>query len=474
VIRPPRARWFRFIASPRLAAWLIADMAGLSLLGIIIPKRSLLTVDMMADFEASVPALARFLDVMGLDALFSGWPVITIAALLALSTITCTWVRIDRYSRGVSAAAAPEVARIPFASAQTPARQKTVVDRVRDELHRAGWVTVETSCRIVGVRGRRGFFGSLLLHASLLIIMIGGSATALTDFSGSMVLAEGQSVVDEEGSYLGIDNMPEIGGAFSGARISMDAMRFSYEDGQLVEAIATMSGLDTTARRVTAEARVNHPFSLAGKSYLVQNSGLVVDLTLTVQGVSDALLVNLVEETPYGWADEIGFPDGTTERTGIEALSLLASPVPLDADERLPVENYLIKDPRLGLRTLATGAVGDLQILAPGESVEVAPDVTVSFNGVRYWTRFLVRRNSARWIVYLGFWLGVVGIVWRFAVPERRISVAISEKDAGHAHVGLGYLVRPWRGIVMPGDQKLLDRIASLVNTGSEQESDAS
>lgn len=474
MIRPPRARWFRFIASPRTAAWLIVATGILAFLGILIPQKSLLTADMMADFENSVPMLARFFDVLGLDALFSGWPVITLAGLLALSTIACTWVRIDRYVRGASAGVAPEVQRVLLSKADEPVRWESIVDRMHNGLTDAGWTTVEAPDRIVGVRGRRGFFGSLLLHVSLLIIMVGGSATALTDFSGSMVLAEGQSLVDESGSYLSVDNLPEIGDAFTGARLSMDAMRFSYQDGQLVEAIATMSGLDATARRVSAEARVNHPFSLAGKSYLVQNSGLVADITLSSGSSSDGLLVNLVEETPYGWADEIALPDAGSDPAAAVALSMIVSPVPLEEGETLPAESYLIDDPRLGIRVLTPDGVGELQVLSPGSSVEVAPDLVVSFNGVRYWTKFLVRQDYARWIVYLGFWLGVIGIVWRFAMPERRVSIGLSSTDSGHMYVKLGYRVRPWRGIVMPGDQVLLDRLASLAEAEGEQESEGS
>jgi cytochrome c biogenesis protein ResB len=471
VIHPPRARWFRFIASPRLAAWLIVVMGVLAFLGILIPQRSLLTADMMADFQASAPVLAELLKTLGLDALFSGWPVITVTGLLAMSTIACTWVRLDRYIQGVSTGAAPEVSRVSVPKADwDDDRGSVLLAHVRDELHAAGWGTVEAPGRVVGVRGRHGFLGSLLLHVSLLIIMVGGSATALTDFSGTMVLAEGQSVVDEADSYLVVDSEPRIGESYAGARVTMDSMRFAYQDGQLVGAIATMSGLDTAARRVSAEARVNHPFTLAGKSYLVQNSGLVADITLTIDGASNGVLVNLVEETPIGWADEITLPGTVTEQTSIEALSLLVSPIPLAAGQELPAERYLIDEPRLGLRTLTSETVGDLHVLAPGDSAEIAPEAILTFNGVRYWTKFLVRQDSARWVVYLGFWLGVIGIVWRFLWPERRLSVSLMPTDGEIVHVRLGYRLRPWRGIVAPGDQALLDKLAVSVDAGDIQE----
>ncbi|GEM_PF-5153676 len=471
MIRPPRARWFRFIASPRVASSLIAAMAGLSLLGILIPQRALLTTDMMTDFENSAPVLARVLDVLGLDALFSGWPVVTIAGLLALSTVTCTWNRIDRYARGISAAPAPVVRRISAdTSSHEALHEGIMVSRVRNVMHAAGWATLESPGRVVGVKGRRGFLGSMLLHLSLLIIMVGGSATALSDFSGTLLLAEGQTVIDEPSAYLTVEKVPRLGEAFTGARLTLDSMRFTYQDGQIVEAIATMSGLDTSARRSTFEARVNHPFELAGKSYLVQNSGLVADLTLSTEGRSEGLIVNLADVTPYGWADEIALSSTDASTPSPTTLSLLASPVTLEAGETLPVEQFLIGQPQLSLRAVTGADVGEVQTLTAGSSVEVAPDVVVTFNGVRYWTRFLVRQDTARWVVYLGFWFGVLGIVWRFLMPERRVSMSLIATHGESPYVNLGYRVRPWRGIVWPGDQALLDELAASVNAEETQE----
>jgi cytochrome c biogenesis protein ResB len=449
---PPRSTWFRRLASAKLAAWLIGVLALITVLGVIIPQRTLLTPDMMADFESSMPAVAEVLALAGLDALYSGWPLALITALLAVNLIACTWRRLAAYLRGPSLSTAPPHSPVPLAGRSAA---NAITDSI-EYLEVRGWNILSDEDRVLAIKGRRGFWGSMVLHGALLVIMIGGVAATLTHFTGEVVLAEGQSLSDAPESYLYAPLEPEVGEAYSGATLTLDRMRFFYEGDELVRAVATISGTTVDGGTSVFETRVNYPLEIEGKSFLLQNSGLTADLTVNGPLGSNPISVNLAEETPFGWEDRVTVPTVT----GTQELVLLAAPVPLEAGETLPARKFEVTEPRLGIFFADDPGQQMFAALVPGQSVEIAEGVTLTFEGVRFWSRFLVRADDARWIVYLGLWLSVIGTAWRFVQPERHLSVSAQMSDSGEAELVIGYRARPWRGMILAGDRDDMDRLA--------------
>lgn len=432
-------RALRLAASTRLAAVLITALAVLTLLGVLVPQEAYLGSVRMEEFRSSAPALAAAFEALGLDHVYSGIPFAITLSLLALNTLACTVQRLIAHRKTLSG-------RAPRVRSVTTTQAGRAVDEARAELTAAGWRVTDREDGVTARKGRSGFWGSMLFHASLLVIMAGAVASALTQFSGYMLIAEGQSVVDAREAYLSVSGEPRVGDAFTGARLTLESMRFEYEDDEVIWAGAAMSGADLDGRLKSFEARVNYPFELAGKSYLLMDSGYVADISVESDGVTRSLLVNLAEETPYGWQDAIAVPQAGGSPLEI---GLVAAPVALAAGEELPVEKYDIVDPRLAVGLASAPA--EMTVLAAGESAMPAPEVRVTFNGLRLWSRFLVRKDPFRWVVYAGFWLAVIGLTWRFFVPERRMSV-VETADG----FDVGYSVRPWRGIMLPSDRDLI------------------
>lgn len=449
---PPNTAWFRRLASAKLAAWLIGILALVTVLGVIIPQRTLLTAEMMADFEASLPALAGALAFLGLDEIYVGWPLAVVTTLLAVNLIACTWRRLAAYMRGPSLSLAPRQRSAPLGNRQPV----TVIAESAEFLAARGWHVLSDDERLLAIKGRRGFWGSMVLHVALLVVMIGGVGATMTHFTAEMVLAEGQTLTDVQESYLYPPLEPVIGDAYSGADLTLERMRFFYEGDELVRAVATISGETLDGEMTTFETRVNYPFELEGKSFLLQNSGLTADLVITDSSGSVPLSVNLAEETPFGWEDRVEIQ--TAE--GVVELVFLASPVPLAAGETLPARKYEQGSARLGVWYADDSDQQMLAALAPGDSIAIADDVTLTFEGVRFWSRFLVRADDSRWIVYLGLWLSVIGTAWRFLQPERHLSVSVVKSASGDAEFAIGYRARPWRGMIFAGDRDDIDRLA--------------
>lgn len=443
--------WLRRLGSPRLALWLIGVLMVMNLLSVLVPQRIVLGGS-FEDFVRESPFLAAVTEVSGLSRVFTGWPIVVVSGLLALNLIACTFLRLARRRR-------PAIPRKPRQgpsvrlSSSWPSGQ-AFLKAAGDVLGGGSWKMMSVSDHgFVAVAGRIGFWGSMLLHASLLVLIVGGALTAVTSFRGELAITDGETIVDAPEAYLSILDTPEIGAAFSGARISLDRTEIGYEKGEVVSAVARMRGLDMDGRTISKDVRVNHPLEVGGKSYLLLNSGYAVNISVDTSATGPvSRVVRLGEETPFGWRDRFELPPTDDGRTA--ELRFLATPVPVEAGQPIPAEKFAITDPRMRVKLVVGGVETWEGRLEPGQTQQLGPGIAVTFEGMRLWDRFLVRGEPARWVSYVGFWMAVVGAAIRFLFPERRFAVVTGEQD-GHEVADVFYRVRPWSGFEARADREL-------------------
>lgn len=453
----------RRLASPRLAAWLIAVLIGMSFFSVVLPQKSYMG-DLFADFARDVPWLVAIMRTLSLDRLFSGWPIITLAVLLTVNVAACTILRLRNRKRVAHKVA---VSRSAPSATLTSSSAETFIDVTKGLLEAQGYrLVTESEQGVVGRAGGSGFWGSMLLHVSLLIMILGGVATALTSFRGALYITEGQTIVDSASAYSDAPTEPILGPSYTGARISLDSMDMTYEGQVVVKAVAAMRGLEPSGRMINKAVSVNHPLDVGGKSYLVQQSGYAVSLILgTGEGDSEALVINLAERRPEGWHDYIDLGVVNGESLVVE---MTAQPIPLDQGQSLPPTEFRLDDPRLRVRIIRGDQTAWQGVLARGDAVPYETGLTLVFEDVRIWNRYLVRAAPARWISYIGFWMAVLGSAWRFAVPERRISVAVRhEGDVPTAFAS--HRARPWSGLHAASDAALVNQILDGAHAGPER-----
>lgn len=449
MIRAFLGRLVHHLASARLAAWLIVTLVAFSMLGFIIPQRAQLTPNQYAQFEADNQVLASAIDVLGFDSLFASIPMLAIIGLLALNVAVCTWRRVARHFRTPSVTAGfRATGERLLDDAEDGA---AVIDRARRELQATGWRVRVDGEALLAIRGRGGFWGSVVLHVAMLVVVAGAIWTSLTGFGGTLVLTSGQTLPDVETSYTALTRLPRLGDPYTGANLTLESMEFGYEGDVLVSVIARMSGGTADGTIVRQPVRVNYPFVVDGKQYLLRDSGLAADVTVAYEDTSNRVVINLAEETAFGWQDVIRLPDGRTIRMRV-------APVPLADGEEMPRESLPAIDPELRMQVVdEDGTASDTQIAYPGETA-VADGVSVTFHDSPVWSTFLARGDDGRWTTYIGLWACVVGTMWRFFVPERRIAAAVRERS-GTRKLALGYRVRPWVGFSAPGDEDLVRRL---------------
>lgn len=409
----------RALGSVRLAAWLIAALAGLSVLSVVFPQSPTLGSETVAEWRAAQPWIAGPAIALGLTRVFYSWPYYIVSLLLTANLTVCTVDRMASRRRG----GVPALGPVASDAIETPlgVAQDTVADVLRCRMRGFEVRTVPGGaiCR----SGRTGFAGSVCMHLGLIVMVIAGVVTGLTRFEGLLLLTEGFETKDVPSSYAEAPRTPLVGRPYTGATIALDRMDFEYAGPTITESRAYVTVEEGGTRRERV-VRVNHPLRVGTKSFLLKESGLAAGLQVTDPSgtVLPAAMVNLGGYTPEGSKDDAEF--------GRLRLGLLAIPdgdVPAGhvAAERL----VLVKPAVIVSATVAGQAALDPVLVFPGGSAN-AGGWRVDVLEVRRWTSFNARVDLGIYVAYIGFLLATGGFVLRLMDPDRLVRVAFENGTA--------------------------------------------
>lgn len=430
-------RFLRFAASPRLAAALIAALAGVALLGVVFPQRNV--------FGASTPTQVTGL---GLDRVFSSVPFIVIVGLLGVNVTVCTVLRIVRRVR--RAPRLPQTAPVGARLIRTRLTPEAALDAAAGTLR--GW-RVSRADGVNALRadsGDIGFVGSLAEHVGLVVLIAGGVLSALTQFSGVMLLTEGQTLPDAPQSYVSIDRRPAIGPVFGDFSVRLDSLDFTYERDTVTDALARMTVTSAAGVR-PAEARVNQPLAVQGKSMFLLSAGYAVDVRVDDPSGTPIIdsFVALGRVHAEGYADDLKLPSTEWSLLGVPDSTL---PTGTAARQRLNIVS-----PALTVRA----ADGTILRLLPGQTGRLGK-YTVTFRSMRRWNRFLVRADRGRYVAYLAFGMLVFGAALRFSFPDRHVAVLATPSSDGAD-------LTVWGRSTFGGIDRVAERLALLgSDDGSE------
>ena len=184
-----------WIASTKLALWLLALIAVFAVLGTLIPQQD--TAEMISH---QYPALGNILDRIGLFDIFHSVLFLALEVLLAINLIACTWARLPamwrRFRSDISERSVP------------PAEQTMIVTGTINEIAAHCEETLKgrygKALRTVSLSGdglvlswKKNALSSLavpVVHFGVLVILAGALAGALFGFEGRTRIVEGDSI----------------------------------------------------------------------------------------------------------------------------------------------------------------------------------------------------------------------------------------------------------------------------------------
>lgn len=392
-LAPRLSRLAAWISDLRLAIALLIVIAIASGIGTAIPQKE--TEDLYHRLYDSQPWLGvlngnRVL-ALQLDHVYSSSWFLGLLAWLALSLLLCSWRRqwpaLKAALRWVDYSSPRQLSKLSLAETVGVADAGTSLGQLEALLRGKGWQIQRHPDRLAARKGIAGRIGPLLVHAGLVVLMLGAAWGSLGGQRLEQFLAPGRTLelVDSRGHgelTLALD-------AFSVARDPAGRPEQFTSQLRILEPADGATDPETSPEPVVlkqAQISVNHPLRFRGVTFYQADWGIAA---LTVQLGKSPLLQLPLQSFPQLGEQVWGLllptqPDGSNP-----VLLLLNS-------EQGPVDVY--------------GSTGELlgQLTIGGAPLELA-GLPVRVSSVLPASGILLKRDPGVPLVYTGFAIALLG-----------------------------------------------------------------
>lgn len=230
--------------------------------------------------------------------------------------------------------------------------------------------------------------GSLLFHLAIVIILAGAVWSLGYARSAMVDVAEGQAV-----------DLADYG--FGEGQLMLHSFTIDYyPDSQPRQYTSDISltGFDQQDYRL--EINVNNPLRAGNLKIYQSNWGWMLRIKASADGQSQAIDAKDYETVPVGSGGDdavkvVFLPDYAEDQHG----SFSRSTVP--------------NNPRLGLSLLQSGRMVDLELLAPGEEIEMGR-YKFAFEDFSYYSGLQIKHDPGVTLVFAGFILLLLGLLGRY------------------------------------------------------------
>ena len=477
-------RWaWRQLTSMRTALVLLLLLALGAIPGSVIPQRG---VDALKtqNWQTAHPHLTPIYDRLGLFAVYHSPWFAAIYLLLMVSLVGCIVPRLFVYWRGYRAdppAAPRNLTRLPDHAAYTTDEEPEVVLRraasslsrrhrvstgstsgARSTDGQGGWVAAE--------RGQLREAGNLLFHLSVLVVLVGFGIGSLFGYKGGVILVVGNGFSNSLTQYDDFDP----GGLFRASKMepfcftvhgfTVDWLDSGPRQGMargfkapLTYRESCQGDPSTWSPQKSYDLRVNHPLTIGGTQIFLIGHGYAPVITVRdAQGhrLYDGPTVFLPESAnfeSFGVVKAPGLSPG--KDIGLEGLFyptyalINGNPVNVMGDDRNPTLSMLAYVGDLGLDSGVPQSVYEMDKagmkqlkkpdgkmfrvdLQPGQTIQLPDGAgSVTFHGVKHWTRLQISRTPDVWLTLLGVILALVGLLGSLFIRPRRVWVRARRED---------------------------------------------
>jgi cytochrome c biogenesis protein len=465
-------RWtWRQLTSMRTALILLLLLALGAVPGSVIPQQG---VDALKtqNWQEAHPHLTPVYDKLGLFSVYHSPWFAAIYLLLMVSLVGCIVPRLFGYWRSYRKPPPPaprNLTRLPdHASYTTTEEPEVVLERAGRHLTRGHRVSSSTTDEgdgwVAAERGQLREAGNLLFHFSVIVVLVGFAIGSLFGYKGGVILVVGNGFTNTLTQYD--DFAP--GSLFDADR--MEPFHFKVDDFK-VEWIESgprqgmARGFEAPLTYQTSpgaptqsyDLKVNHPLTIGGTQVFLIGHGYAPVIQIRdADGhvIYDGPTVFLPESSnfeSFGVVKAPGRKAGTD--IGLEGLFfptyalINGDPVNVMGDDRNPTLSMLAYVGDLGLDSGVSQSVYQLDKthmrqlkkpdgkmfrvdLQPGQTIQLPDGAgSVTFTGVKHWTRLQISRTPDVWLTLLGVVLALVGLLGSLFIRPRRVWVRARRQD---------------------------------------------
>lgn len=416
----------QLLASRRVSLTLILLLLCICVTGALVPQKSTLEPQEYSAWIAAGGVHDLWLK-LGFTRIFSTWYFLFVMALFFFSILAATIMRVRALLRREK----PEAS----AAAITRAQFSAIVSGVpmeRLKLRVSGFRWGEESCAggrcLTGTRFGVARWSVVLLHAALLLLILGVLASQATYFRGYMKLGVGQDEQFDESGFFQHDQGMFAPPLPQGLRIKLLGFDNRYRETGYLPDIAADLLLDGAEQGALRTRLLRYEMARYGgiDLYLSVRRGFGVILhTERRDGEKVAGYLN------FHFPEKGRIPQVQAEVPGSDTEIDVAFLSKNGAyDDIIGIES-----PAIRMRFMRNGSLVAERTLRPGEKADVE-GISYSFGEIGYWCDIAVTRDPGIHLIYAGFAAAALALVLFACFPVTEIRLLESE-DGDSVHVGV-------------------------------------
>lgn len=397
-----------------LARRTILVLFGLVLLSIIagslFPQRFNTLSGIMDQWQADYPILAKLSSFLGLDHVYtSPW----FAIFLALFFLSLCFSSLEQVRLAVR--------RTFGESGKGSGKEHCVIiksDAVVAALRSNGYRGAgERRGRQRFVKNVLGHWGAAFLHIGILLVIVASLYIILTRQKGMIVVAETETFAP--GATWGSEEKGLLAGRFYLAdALQVDSVQPQFwEDDKLRQLRTGISFLQPNGKKLSRELEINSPVHYNGvRVKLTQNFGRTFLLAL-VDGAGQELFLRLDMNHPLE-RDKASYKDFDFDTLPFSIKAKYYA----DANKT----NLAGDNPLLGLRLVRGEQVVSELYLEKDQAGQLGP-YEVKLAGVKWWVALDCANVRGVWLVYLGFFIIILGVGLTYFLVPQEIFLSVRE-----------------------------------------------
>lgn len=430
--RYSKSNFWNLLKSRKLAISLLLVILIFSALGTQIPQRSLLTAKDFSAWQARNPFLSRICEALGFTNLYWTWWYIALLVLLLINVAFCTASRFRQALRPTSLQSRSTESLRKFenffsfyTSEKVSGTLQTIHSLLTARRYRVFHQEIPGGCFVWAEKGRFGVWGSLLFHFSFLIILVGVLVSLGTRVKGRMAITEGQTFTERARDYLVLKRGLLSTYKHSGFQVKLEEFRVETK-GKATEYFSDVT-VKEDGRTITQKTiGSNNPLVYKGLTFLPDIHGFSPLLVLKDKNGTSLLEAYIIFTTHFSkgkvkYEDFINVPGSDIVIEG------KIYPDAIKNGQSLRSKSGIPRNPAIDLIVYE----GEQRIFTGpamlGQTVDF-DGFSLTFADLRYWSSFWVIKDEGVPIIFVGCWLGIIGLFIVTTFISKRILVRIQKE----------------------------------------------
>lgn len=452
-------RIWRFFASVRLTVVVLLSLAATSIIGTLIPQNQ----SHAAYIQTYGEQWYRLFLALDFFDMYHAWWFQLLLLLLTANIVVCS---IDRLSATwkIIFIKTPHFNRAHFEKAKNrqdlrsklspEALQASVTEYLKKEFSYLKTEPLESGYCLFAEKGRKTRLGAYIVHASVILLVVGGLLGSLFGFEGFVNIPEGATV---ENVRLRDRMEPK---PLDFALRCEDFKVSFYDSGMPKEYRSTLTVIEDGKAVFTRDIIVNDPLRYRGISFYQSSYGTLPSKTVTLDilskasGMSYQKTVTLGE--PFALPEGLGrfvlkdFKEEVRFMGRAMGQGFVAEYLPPEGEPE-PLK-LLLRFPRF-------------DAMRKGAFV-----VSVADYEPRYYTGLQVTKDPGVWVVYAGFVVMIAGIFVTFFLSHQRVCVKVSPDPESGSQLMVAGTSDRHRGGIELKVRRIAAALSRIAETSQKEE----